>query len=253
MLGGEEDLAAWVEQLNAYAAATGMTAQEMQTMLSSVGVTANVESDYQEQEMTVPTFREEVTNVHLQKVTGTRSKFNDDGSVSPVPYTEWVPEYTRASVPSEPLKTTGYVEVASISMVGPDGKTASPPKFTGRRAPSPSAKKGSGKGGGKKGGGGSAAPTKVEKTKKSDVVDRYKRVDDKLDDVAKKMNDASRAADRLYGKNRINQMKKVSKALEEEVDLLTQKRKEAEDYLKVDKDALKTAAKKAGVSFTFDE
>jgi hypothetical protein len=49
VLGGEEDLAAWVEQLNAYAAATGMTAQEMQTMLSSVGVTANVESDYQEQ------------------------------------------------------------------------------------------------------------------------------------------------------------------------------------------------------------
>jgi len=46
VLGGPGGVEAFVEQLNAYAAATGMTADEMQNMLSSIGVTANVQSDY---------------------------------------------------------------------------------------------------------------------------------------------------------------------------------------------------------------
>jgi hypothetical protein len=44
--------------------------------------------------------------------------------------------------------------------------------------------------------------------KKSDVVERYKELDDALDDVADAMEDVNKQADRLYGANRINALKK---------------------------------------------
>lgn len=103
------------------------------------------------------------------------------------------------------------------------------------------------------GGGGSSKKKPAEKVKKSDTVDRYKEVTDKIDDVTDAFNKASTAADRLYGNARIKQMEKMGKALEKEIDLLKQKRQEAEAYLKEDQEALNTAAKEAGVSFTYDK
>ena len=120
-------------------------------------------------------------------------------------------------------------------------------KGGGSSAASSGAKKG---GGG--GGGGGSKPKKADTVKKQDVVTRYKEIDDKLDDIADKMDDASKAADRLWGPARLNQMKKVNEALEDEIDALKKKRKEAEDYLKQDKQDLMSAASENGVSFTFD-
>ena len=109
---------------------------------------------------------------------------------------------------------------------------------------------GGGKTGGNTGGGG-GKPKKADTVKKTDVVDRYKEIDDKLDDIADKMDDASKAADRLWGPARLNQMKKVNEALEEEIDSLKKKRKEAQDNLDIDKQALKdTISAEAGVTIT---
>ena len=100
-------------------------------------------------------------------------------------------------------------------------------------------------------GGGGSKPKKADKVKKTDVVDRYKEIDDKLDDIADKMDDASKAADRLWGPARLKQMKKVNDALEEEIDALKKKRKEAQDNLDIDKKALKdTISAEAGVTIT---
>jgi hypothetical protein len=129
IFGGQAGLEEWVNHLNAYAATTGMTAQQMQQMLSSVGVTANVQTDYQEQDMTVPSYREEVTNVHYKTMPYTFA--SGDGNI----YTGQtvVPEYTKATVPAEPLRTKGFVEVASISMDGVGEAPGVPaPTFTGR-------------------------------------------------------------------------------------------------------------------------
>jgi len=105
--------------------------------------------------------------------------------------------------------------------------------------------------GGGGGGGGGSKPKKADKVKKTDVVDRYKEIDDKLDDIADKMDDASKAADRLWGPARLKQMKKVNDALEEEIDALKKKRKEAQDNLDIDKKALKdTISAEAGVTIT---
>jgi hypothetical protein len=98
------------------------------------------------------------------------------GNVTHVPYQESIPIYTRASVPAEPLKTKGYVEVASISMDKPgEPPGVAAPTFTGRQAPSTSATSG-GKGGGGGGGSTPAPAKKAEVSKRSDYGERYHTV-----------------------------------------------------------------------------
>jgi len=65
--------------------------------------------------------------------------------------------------------------------------------------------------GGKKSGG--SSKTKVDKVEKKDVVDRYKEVTDALDDNADAMGKAARAADRLYGADRLKKMQKANDLL----------------------------------------
>lgn len=252
VLGGEEGMRAWVEQLNAYAAATGMTAEQMQTMLSSVGVTANVQTDYVEQDMTVPTYREEVTNVTYKRMPYTF--LSGDGTMT-TGYTT-VPEYTKATVPAKPLETKGYVGVASISMDG-EGESpgVSPPTFTGRQAPSASAVSGS-SGGGGGGGGSSHNPETTEKktpTKKSDTVERYREITDAIDNVTDALTRAERATDRLWGKDKLNAMREENKILEKQRQLLLDKAKQAEDYAKQDAADLRKVADDIGVSVVIDQ
>jgi hypothetical protein len=74
--------------------------------------------------------------------------------------------------------------------------------------------------GGGGGGGGSSKPAKpVKKTKKSDVVERYKEINDSLDDMSKKLEKASKSVDRLYGADKIKAMKEQNKILQDEIDL----------------------------------
>jgi hypothetical protein len=69
------------------------------------------------------------------------------------------------------------------------------------------------------------------------------------------MDKASKAADRLWGADRIKEMRKANGYLKEEIDLLEQKGDEIDSYLKQDKNDLKSAAKDMGygVQFSFDE
>lgn len=252
VLGGEEGMRAWVEQLNAYAAATGMTAEQMQTMLSSVGVTANVQTDYVEQDMTVPTYREEVTNVTYKRMPYTF--LSGDGTMT-TGYTT-VPEYTKATVPAKPLETKGYVGVASISMDG-EGESpgVSPPTFTGRQAPSASAVSGGNSGGGG-GGGSSHNPETTEKktpTKKSDTVERYREVEDAIDNVTDALTRAERATDRLWGKDKLAAMREENKILEKQRQLLLDKAEQAEEYAKQDAADLRKVADDIGVSVVIDQ
>lgn len=109
-------------------------------------------------------------------------------------------------------------------------------------------------GGGKytpSGGGGSSKKAKT--VKQSDVVDRYKEVTDKLDLNTKAMDRASKAADRLYGADRLKKMDEVNKRLQTEISLQQRKAKEAEAYLAQDKQSLLNAASAAGISLAFDK
>ena len=104
---------------------------------------------------------------------------------------------------------TQIMEVPALSGSGTPEITSLTKTSTGAMNNSSGANPG-GKGGGG-GGGGSKKPAKTPK--KSDIVDRYKEVNDLIDDLADKMNDASKAANRLYGKGRLDLMKKNNELL----------------------------------------
>jgi hypothetical protein len=87
-----------------------------------------------------------------------------------------------------------------ITMLVPKGKMS----FT-KSAESIGGKKAKSSGGGSK--------KKADEVKKKDVVERYKEVTDSLDNNTKAMEDASRAADRLYGKDRLAKMREANKLL----------------------------------------
>jgi hypothetical protein len=67
-----------------------------------------------------------------------------------------------------------------------------------------------GSGGGGGGGGSKPKKTSDSKKKKSELVDRYKEITDSLEEVQDRMEDANRAADRLWGRDRIKKMREVN-------------------------------------------
>lgn len=103
------------------------------------------------------------------------------------------------------------------------------------------------------GGGSKSKASKKDLTKKSDVVDRYKEIDDSIHDLTRSLDKGNKAADRMWGKSRISAMKANNKMLQDEIGLLNKKAEEAKKYLALDKQELLLAAKKAGVNFQFDE
>ena len=253
----------WVAALNRMAITTGMSVEQMNGLLGSLGVQAKVETTYVKQPIEVPTYTEVMEPGQTVRV-----QQGEDENGNP----NWV-EYTgvkKYSVPGEPMTVEGYAAVAQISTednpltvdINESVAGGSAPMSNGQRSgaasytPSrgsvaPSAKDGSGSGSG----GGSTKPAeKTDTTKKEDVVDRYKELNDALDDVADAMEDVSKEADRLYGKARIDKIKQQNAYIQQEIGLLKDKLKLAKDtYLVEDKQALLDAAEKAGVTFTFDE
>lgn len=102
-------------------------------------------------------------------------------------------------------------------------------------------------------GGGGSEPKKTEKTRKADVVDRYKEINDQLDDVKDAIEAANLEADGLWGPARIKKMKEVQKQMEKELKLLRQKKDMAKAYLEEDRKDLQQAARDNDVAqFIFD-
>lgn len=162
-----------------------------------------------------------------------------------------LPSFTMKteSIPEEPSEAPGVTRLTSFSG---DGKappiaglrkkaTGSQNNYSssnkGRKAPSSSSK-----------GGGGSTKKSDGKPKKTDVIDRYKEIEDKIDDVRNSADKASDAMDHLFGAKKIQKMQEVNKLLGNEVDLLKAKRNEAEKYLANDKANLKQAVAKYGGS-----
>lgn len=228
VLGGPEDLAAFVENLNAYAAATGMTAQQMQQMLSSVGVTANVTTDYVEQDVEVPTYYEDFIHEGNKPFTYT----DEDGNS----VTTYRPRIRKITVPGKPMKTKGYVGVARIDMEGADGSSSGVPplQFTGKTAPSSSAIKGGDTGGGGSSGGGSKTPVKkVQKTEKKDRQ-RYTDNENAVEDVTNALDRLSKANEHAFGPQKIRNINLMNIQLARQAKAYQALYDEAKMYTKLD-------------------
>lgn len=229
ILSGSADGAnSWVDSLNQMAEATYMTVDEMNSLLNTLGLEADVTVKEIPQEMKVPVYKVQMDDIKKDPVTG------------------MITSYTTRSIPQESETHTGYVSVAQI---GVNGEAPGEPKvkYIGNGKVSQSSVK-TPKGGG--GGGKSSKPNKG--VKKSDTVERYKEVNDAIDDVTNALNDANKESDRLFGADKLKNIDKENKLILENIKLLDQKKKEAAANLEIDRLALEQAAEAAGVKLDID-
>lgn len=228
----------------------GMSVEEAQAYFNSLGYEPVFETELQDYTEQVP-INESVDEVWDEPA----PPFDHDGD----------PE-TPAVTPRKSHRKTknwisGYDTVTyqkQVPILSADGtpKVKSLIKKPGGKMNNYSGSNGGGKSpgsGGGGGGGGGSKPQKAERKKKTEVVDRYKEITDALNKNSKAMDNASKAADGLYGASRIKNMDKINSLLRKEIGLLGEKRKEALRNLSIDRSELETQAKKAGVHFNFDE
>lgn len=249
----------WVAALNRMALTTGMSVQEMNGLLGSLGVQAKVETTYVEQPMEVPTYIEHV--VPQAPVTVQQGE-DANGNPNMVTYTP-VQKY---SVPGKPMQVTGFAAVAQISTEDNPmtakvtsntvkGGGAPAASYSGNRGSvAPSATKGSG---GKKGGGGGGNTPEAkdhvdydprERKKSGEEIERYREINNLLENLARKLDKVSEAKSRAFGKNKIALMREEAKLLREQVALEQQKQQEILANLKNDKSKIKS-----NYGATFDE
>lgn len=242
VLGGEQGLADWVANLNAYASATQMTATEMNQMLGSIGVTANVTTEYQEQEIEVPTYTEHM--IPQPDVTVQQGE-DAEGNPNYVTYTPM----KKYSVPGEPMKTKGYVAVAKIESVTPEGGGTPVPdiQFTGKLPPTPSST--GGNTGGSSGGGGSTpkhSPKKAEKRESMKVEDRYSTVQAAIDDVQRSLDKLDNTSSDMWGGPKLRALQKYNAELWEQAENYKELLDLTERYQEQDKKDADIARLEAG-------
>jgi hypothetical protein len=173
--------------------------------------------------MKVPTYIERAEPAYF---TAYETHTDANGNITQVPTVRV--GWKKYSVPSEPMEVEGYAAVAQISTVDnpltpqitssvAGGGSPAASYSPNRGSIAPSATKGSNSGGGGKSSKEKEAskPKTIDKTKKNEVVERYKEVNDALDDLADEYEKASRSADRLWGEHRLDALRKQNALIEE--------------------------------------
>lgn len=221
-IGALIDNEGFAEALNKMIQDTGMTTKQIQSLLGGLNLEAEITEVDVDQMTEIPITRTETTldDTFSADATGASGRG----------YTVSIPNYTTktiSDVEQVPTKTT----VPQIAY-GKDAKGKNVPKIfkakSGKINNFSSINKGGGSG--KKSSGGSKSKTdKVQNKTK-----RYHRIDDELDDTAKKLDKISTLEDRLYGSKRIAQINNRIKQYEKENKQLEKRKKLAEQYFKTD-------------------
>ena len=217
--------------------AAGMTVQEAQAYFNSLGYEPEFVTEEKEIDQRSPITVTETADA------GTRVETLEDGT-----QLTWVK--TRTTTYNDGYTTQkGKMDVVAL---GSNGKTPQIKSLTKKSSGAMNNYSGANKGG-KSGGGGGSKPEKNKKSKKSDVVERYKEINDQIDDTREAMEKAKLAAEGLWGAARIKKMREVQAEMKKELQLMRQRRAEAAAHLEEDRQALQQAAAENGVaSFIFD-
>lgn len=232
----EED---WIKSLNEMAVATGMSVEEMRSMLNSMGVRANVEVDYVEQRTKVPTYTEVVEPG--EEVT----YYDSEGQ--PQTRRGWK-HYT---VPGDPIEVEGSVPVPHISINDDDlaAHTISEKTISFN-----------GVGGGKTSGGishskttngkksgSSSSKEKKEKKSAEKETERYHEITALIEDYTRELDKAGKAKDRAFGPKKLKAMQ-AEIAAQAQLNAATEEHiREIREWLEIDKTRI------AAQGATFDE
>jgi hypothetical protein len=176
-----------------------MSVEQMNSLLSTMGVEADVVVKEEKLKQRKPVTRTETSIIQEDPlITETKS---------------WVERYDTVD------------ETLQVAQINTDGSGSEPTvKFIGNGSISPTSK------GKSSGGGGKKDSTK----KKSDEIERYHTVNKEIESIESKMSRASSAKDNAFGKNKIPYINKEIDALNELIEKHQEYKAEIEKNLKID-------------------
>lgn len=221
------DDASFADKLNEMARLTGMTVQEMQSYLNSLGMEANIETVPVDTTSYVPVVEtwEEIKNNNKKEV--------EDG------YYLKSRTYTKTV---EQIPVTEKKMVPQIAFSN-DGSRKPKMSYVGRGSVSPSVKNAA-----KGSGGGSKSKEKKETKNANDEIKRYEVIDNKLEKTEDRLSAVKEAKDSAFGVEKLQLMNKELGLLNTKLDQTKKKLIEARDYRnKANGDLAKIANKWGGI------
>lgn len=216
----------FITSLNEMIAAAGMSKEQITSMLGSMGVDAKIHTEYEEQEMEIPTYDEysEAAQTHP-------AEYDEENNlVRPASWSRRT--YT---IPGPPYKAQGYVPVYSLETVSGDTSTGGSIQSISPGKISPSNTTTGKKNDGKKGGGGSGKTYEPVKAKRNKPMEeRYANITSKIDETTRAINRLNAAEDDAWGMGRIRQMQAVGIAMQKQAQNYQILLKEARAYYDAD-------------------
>lgn len=224
------DDAKFADKLNEMAILTGMTVQEMQSYLNSLGMEANIETTPVDTVSYVPVVET------WEKVNNNSKKTEDGYYLKSKTYTKIV---DQIAVPEKKM-------VPQIAFSN-DGSRKPKMSYVGRGSASPSVKSAA-KGSGGGGGGGSKSKEKKETKNANDEIKRYEVIDNKLEKTENRLSAVKEAKDSAFGVEKLQLMNQELDLLNTKLDQTKKKLNEARDYRnKANGDLAKIANKWGGI------
>lgn len=220
------DDASFADKLNEMARLTGMTVQEMQSYLNSLGMEANIETVPVDTTSYVPVVEtwEELHN--------NTKKIEDGYYLKSKTYTKTV----------EQIPVTEKKMVPQIAFSN-DGSRKPKMSYVGRGSVSPSVKSAA-----KGSGGGSKSKEKKETKNSNDEIKRYEVIDNKLEKTEDRLSAVKEAKDSAFGVEKLQLMNQELGLLNTKLDQTKKKLNEARDYRnKANGDLAKIANKWGGI------
>ena len=196
----------WIDSLNEMAYATGMSVDEMNSLLNELGVQTDVTTTTKEVETTVPQY--ETTETLIQE-----QGYKDDGTGKQVPDPNKPRKFTTETRVKDYKKVQGAVEVAQIN-TGDDVGTPPTVTYAGRSKPASSALTKSDSDSSGKSNSSSSSPT-TKASSHSHEVNRYTNEENAVNGLTKEYEKLEKAKDQAFGKGRIYAMEQELKALKE--------------------------------------
>lgn len=237
--------AQFIQHLNELIAASGMTTEQVNAMLSGMGFTANFASEPQEVWHKEP---DEVTT-HVRKVskgTSTSPQGEDVEEYDIITTTETKPgKLVKGEVDAYSMETSepGTVAIPQIESV-----TKAPTGAMNNYSGSNSGGGSPGGGGGKGGGGGSAPKHQAKKAEKRDslkIEDRYSTVQAAIDDVQRSLDKLDDTSSDMWGGPKLKALQKYNQELWNQADNYQTLLDLTEHYMDVDQDAANKAREEA--------
>lgn len=223
LLGGED----WINALNTMAKATGMSVEEMNSYLNSLGIQAEVKTEGQWMKRKIPQYIT-TTDVHIDR--------NPED-----PENDYTKTETTHTTVGKPIEANEYVEYASIGTV--EGGTQPPLVYRPSssaggisKSSTPSKNKSS-----------SSKKEKKDKKKAESETERYHEITALVEDYTRELDKAGKAKDRAFGPKKLKAMQ-AEIAAQAQLNAATEEHiREIREWLEIDK------ARIAAQGATFDE